>query len=126
MTDEKKLREAVNIIIERILTPVLYVYCDEILEFICFSDSKTDLEDFADAEAAIYVNLGLKSEILDIREFPEDERVEIINNAELAYAEDEFVKMLFETAMMADNDRTQKLKKDMISRKLETGTYYIN
>lgn len=126
MNNEQSLQEAVNIILDRILTPILYVFRDEILEFVCFPDSKTNPEDFYDTEKAIYENLGLRTEILDIRDFPEEERMEIINNAELAYAEDDLVKMLFETAMIADNDRTQNYKKELISRKNETGSYYIS
>ena len=39
--DSETLIMATTIILDKILTPVLYLYSDEALEFICFADSKT-------------------------------------------------------------------------------------
>ncbi len=126
MIDNETLNEAVNIILDRILTPVLYMYEDEALEFICFPDSNITEEDFANTEAALYTNLGINAEIVDIRSFDETDRVEITNSACLLYAENDLVKMLFETAMNVDKERMIAFKSETLLRKNETGTYYIN
>lgn len=126
MIDETTLTDAVNIILDRILTPVLYMYEDEALEFICFPDINTAEEDFRDTEEALFLNLGIKAEIIDIRSFDESDRVEITNTAELLYSENDIVKLLFETAMTADKERMMGFKRETIKRRNETGTYYIN
>lgn len=124
--DSETLIQAITIILDRILTPVLYLYSDEALEFICFSDIKTGEEDFRDTEAVLYRTLGINAEIIDIREFDEHDRVEITNSAQLLYAENDIVKMLFESAMVADKKRIMNIKSDTIARKAETGTYYTS
>lgn len=126
MIDNETLSEAVNIILDRILTPVLYMYADEAIEFICFPDANTTDEEFAETEYALLKNLGINAEIIDIRSFDEADRVEITNTATLLYAENDLVKMVFETAMNADKERLMLSKHETLSRKNETGTYYIN
>lgn len=124
MIDEKILEDAVDIILERILTPVIYLYCDEALEFICFTDTNTRDDDFMDTQAALFLNLGITAEVLDIRTFDEADRVEITKNGQLLYAENEAVQSMFEMAMLADQARILADKKTSITRKTETGTYF--
>lgn len=126
MTDENILQDSVEIILDRILTPIIYLYADEVFEFICFPNSNISDEDFKEAEESLYLNLGIKAEIIDIRNFTESERLEITKSAQLLYAEDEIIKMLFETATAADNERSIKYKKELLLRKKDTGSYYIN
>lgn len=126
MIDDNTLQEAIDIILDRILTPVLYMYADEVLEFICFADNNISDEDFRETEEALLFNLGITAEIIDIRSFDENDRVEITNTATLLYAEDDLVKMLFEAAMSADKERMIGFKRETLTRKNETGTYYIN
>lgn len=126
MISEETINKAVDIILDKILTPVLYMYADDIVEFVCFTDSGLDEEVFRKTEEILYEVLGLKCEILDIRVFSEFERVEIINSATFLFAEDELVKSLFEAAMIADNERAQSVKELAIERKAETGSYYYN
>ena len=102
------------------------MYEDEALEFICFADVNTPEEDFRDTEEALFLNLGIKAEIIDIRSFDESDRVEITNTAELLYSENDVVKLLFETAMTAYKERMINFKRDTLKRRNETGTYYIN
>ncbi|MEE1351844.1 MAG: hypothetical protein UHM23_07315 [Clostridia bacterium] len=124
--DSETLIMATTIILDKILTPVLYLYSDEALEFICFADSKTADADFREAEAELYSVLGINAEILDIRTFDEYDRVEITKSANLLYVENDLVKMLFESAMAADKKRIMNIKNDTVVRKAETGTYYIS
>ena len=126
MIDDNTLHEAIDIILDRILTPVLYMYADEVLEFICFTDNNISEEAFRKTEEALLFNLGITAEIIDIRSFDENDRVEITNTATLLYAEDDIVKMLFEAAMSADRERMLGFKRETLARKNETGTYYIN
>lgn len=124
MLDEKTILEAVEIITDRLLTPVLYMYEDEAVEFICFCDGKTEMEDIRETEKSVYINLGIKVEIVDIREFEETDRVEIIKNAMLVYAVNDIVRMAFESAMVSDLEKQSLKKQELIKRNDETGTYY--
>ncbi|MDD6762927.1 MAG: hypothetical protein PUD92_04745 [Clostridiales bacterium] len=126
MINETELTTAVEIITEKILTPVLYMYEEEVTEFICFSDSNTSQEDFDDAERAVFDVLGLQCEIVDIREFPETDRLEISNTARAVYTADPLVQMLFESAMYADVQRIIDENHSMIQRKADTQSYYLN
>lgn len=124
--DESMLIRAIDIITERILTPVLYMYEDEAVEFICFCDSNISIEDFRETERAVYTELGISVEILDIREFDESDRWDIIVSSRLVYAANELIKMAFEQAMLADLEKRTNIKNEILKRYDETGTYYIN
>lgn len=126
MINNELLEKAVDIVLERILTPIIYFYADEALEFICFTDTNTDEEDFLDAQAALYLNLGISAEILDIREFDIADRVEITKSGQLLYAETDEMQRLFELAMIADETRMDAEKKQSIKRKKETGSYFMS
>ncbi|MGN0162127.1 MAG: hypothetical protein ACI4EA_00915 [Candidatus Ornithomonoglobus sp.] len=126
MINETELKTAVDIITERILTPVLYMYEEEVTEFICFSDSNAPQEDFDEAERVVFETLGLQCEIVDIREFPESDRLEIATTARAVYTADPFVQMLFENAMYADVQRIIDERSSIIQRKSDTQSYYLN
>lgn len=127
MTYEEKLNKAVDIILENILTPVLYMYDDELTEFIVFSDSRAlDSDIFRRTEAEIYFNLGIKAEIVDMREFDHSDRTEIMLNAELLYSESNEMLATFEAALFEDMELQTIERLLAIERKSETGTYYLN
>ncbi len=127
MNYNEKLEKAVDIILENILTPVLYMYEDEIIEFIVFSDSRAISDDaFRRTEAEIYFNLGLNTEITDIREFESSDRTEIMTNAELVFSESDEMLSAFEAALFEDMEMQAFDKLIAIERKTETGTYYVN
>ncbi len=126
MIDEKILTDAVDIILERILTPVIYLYSDEAMEFICFTDTNTSDEDFYDTQAALYLNLGITAEVLDIRNFEHADRVEITKTGQLLYAENDAIQTMFEMAMIADEARVNANKKESLVRKDDTGTYFAS
>ena len=126
MTEEEKLAEAVDIILENILTPIIYMYVDEVVEFIVFCDSETPADVFRRTEELIFFNLGLRVEITELREFDEGDRVDISQSAYIVYAENEFMPMLFETAMTSDIETIQLMKKELLKRKTDTGTYYMS
>ncbi len=124
MITEETLVEAAAIILERILTPVLYLYQEEALEFICFPDANTEEEDFLETQAALYLNLGINAEIVDIRAFDAPDRVTITKTAQLVYAESEFIQTMFEMAMQTDEAKLELGKLETLDRKNETGTYF--
>lgn len=127
MNYNEKLEKAVDIILENILTPVLYMYEDEIIEFIVFSDSRAMSDDvFRRTEAEIYFNLGLNTEITDIREFESSDRTDIMTNAELLFSESDEMLSAFEAALFEDMEIQAFDKIIAIDRKNETGTYYLN
>ena len=126
MINDETVDKAVEIILDRILSPVIYMYADEAIEFICFADGNTQEQDFLDAEAALMINLGISAEIIDIRSFDEADRVEITQTAELVYAQSELMKTLFESAMAADKERVITEKTKIIDRKADTGSYYLS
>lgn len=126
MTEEEKLAEAVDIILENILTPIIYMYVDEVVEFIVFCDSETPTDVFRRTEELIFFNLGLRVEIIELREFDESDRVDIAESAYIAYAENDFMPTLFETAMTTDIEAIRLMKRELIKRKTDTGTYYMS
>lgn len=126
MINDETVDKAVEIILDRILSPVIYMYADEAIEFICFADGNTQEQDFLDAEAALMINLGISAEIIDIRSFDEADRVEITQTAELVYAQSDLMKTLFESAMAADKERVITEKTKIIDRKTDTGSYYLS
>ena len=127
MNYTEKLEKAVDIILENILTPVLYMYEDEIIEFIVFSDSRAMSDDvFRRTEAEIYFNLGLNTEITDIREFESSDRTDIMTNAELLFSESDEMLSAFEAALFEDMEIQAFDKIIAIDRKNKTGTYYLN
>lgn len=126
MIEEEKLIGAIETILDNILTPVIYMYMDEVVEFVCFCDGNIDDEVLRKTEEIIYTNYDICAEVLDIREFDEADRCDIVTNAELVYAVDDIVKMLFETATFADVQMIMEEKRAALERKAETGTYYLN
>lgn len=126
MINDEIINEAVEIILDRILTPVIYMYADEAIEFICFADGNTEEEDFLETEAALMTNLGINAEIIDIRSFDETDRVEVTETAELVYAQSDLMKTLFESAMAADKERFVTEVNNVIDRKSDTGSYYLS
>ena len=127
MNYNDRIEKAVEIILENILTPILFMYEDEIIEFIVFSDSRAIRDDvFRRTEAEIYFNLGLNVEITDIREFANSDRTDIMTNAELLFSESDEMLSAFEAALFEDMEMQALDKIRAINRKNETGTYYVN
>lgn len=117
---------AADIILENILTPILYYYVDEVYEFILFSDANTSIDCFRRTEEAINLNLGINAEIIDLREFDMSDRLDIVHDAYLAYCEDDTTEKMFQSAMLADMYSYELTKQLAIKRKRETGSYYIS
>ena len=120
------LNEIVGVITERILTPVLYMYCDELVEFVCFCDMNMPIDELRETEREVYDRFGVGAEIVDIREFDESDRMDIVMNAEIVYTANDIIRTLFEGAMFADMEASNKRRGEVIDRINKTGTYYMH
>lgn len=125
MLEDDRVEDMVKLITERILTPVLYMYCDEIVEFVCFCDTNMPIEVLHDTEREIFEKFGIEAELVDIREFEDADRWEIVSNAEPVYRANELVGALFEGAMYADMEKSESIRGEVVERMNETGTYYL-
>ena len=126
MLEERTIQKMVEIITEKILTPVIYMYEDEVVEFVCFCDGNTPIQDFRDVEHEVFARFGVNIELVDIREFEERDRWEIITNADLVYMVDEIIKAAFESAMLADLEKLHSANNEIIERYNVTGSYYAH
>ena len=97
MTDT--METAVKLFRKRILTPVLYImeYTDKV-EFICFCDKNIKMNVLYSACQDLTDILGIPAEIIDIREFSEADRVEVLKSAMLVFSEDAFIERIFENS----------------------------
>ena len=101
--DDRTKRKIVSIFNERILSPVLYmVEYDDIVDLICFCDRNIIIGELYDTAKALQTAIGKQFEIVDIREFDEADRIDIIHNAELIYSEDRLIERIFEQSMLED------------------------
>lgn len=124
---EANLYDAIDIMIDNILTPVIYMLIDnEAVEFICFTDSNITLDTIQKTERDIYGFCGFNCEILDIREFNAADRFDIINHAQLIYSANDTVKNLFETAIISELEQLANIKNQFLERKNDTGSYYLS
>ena len=120
------VNKAVRLISKRILTPVIYLSeYDGGAEFICFCDGNITMQELYDAEQELSKAIDMHVEILDIREFSESERLEILQDCELVYSENPFIEHLFAKSMMEDFRRILEEKHDMIVRKQDNGSYFL-
>ena len=86
--DYELKNKLVKIISKNILTPVIYmIENDNLLDFICFCDRNIKMQEIYNVEQQIKEVTNKNVEIIDIREFGESERIEVINQATLIYSE---------------------------------------
>lgn len=115
-----------RIISENILTPVIYmIECDDILDFICFCDRNITMQEIYNVEKMILDETGLKAEIIDIREFGESERLEVINQAQLIHSEHPLIENIFTQSMLEDFEIAMEQRQSVLERQKEIGTCYL-
>lgn len=120
------ISEAVKIILNHVLTPVIYMFeHDDWIEFVCFCDRKITIGDLYDTEQEVKKIIGKDVEIIDIREFAECERIDIISKYSLIYSADNFVGKIFEAAAAADFQMFIDEKRSVLERHDKCGTYYL-
>lgn len=122
----EKITKAAEIISQRVLTPIIYMSeHDDWVEFICFCDSKITIQELYDTEQILKEMLDKDAELVDIREFTEFERLDIINQYELIYSENPFVEKMFTVSMLTDYRNITDEKRSMLDRQHECGTYFL-
>lgn len=124
--NKEMIDEAVKIINERFLTPVIY-YLDYgyKAEFVCFFEIDIDEEEIYKAEEAITNKTGIAAEVVDIREFDPFDSADIVSNGELVYSESAVMEAFFKSAVMAEIEIRAKQKEMFMERKSSTNTLYI-
>lgn len=116
----------VKIFKERILTPVLYmVENEDFVELVCFCDRSMDIETIYDTSRVLEKETGIQFEIADIREYCEEDRLEIITNATLLYSEDKLIEVLFQKSMIEDYGKLVKKREEMLIRYRDNTSPYI-
>lgn len=116
----------IKIILKNILTPVIYmIKNDDLIDFICFCDRNIKMQEIYNVEQQINDLTGLRVEILDIREFSESERIEVINQATLIYSEHPIIEKIFAQSMMEDFKIAMDERKDVQQRYKDSGTCYL-
>ncbi|MFR8615811.1 MAG: hypothetical protein ACLVD3_10920 [Hominilimicola sp.] len=101
--DYELKNKLVKIISKNILTPVIYmIENDNLLDFICFCDRNIKMQEIYNVEQQIKEVTNKNVEIIDIREFGESERIEVINQATLIYSEHPLIEKIFAQSMMED------------------------
>jgi hypothetical protein len=118
--------KAIHLLREKILTPILYMieYSDRI-NFICFCDKNIKMEELYNTSSELTNILGIPAEIMDIREFSEADRLDILKNAKLVYSEDPIIEQIFIASMAEDYRNSVMEKLSMIDRYKQTGSYYL-
>ena len=120
------IAEAVRIIEDSVLTPVIYMAeTDFKAEFICFCGAEFSEEEAFEVGEKLTRLLEKPTELVDISEYNENDRLEIIQTAELVYSEDPLIEQMFTLGMAEEYRRIQEQKKSMLKRMSEIGTYYL-
>ncbi len=124
MTDT--METAVQLLKEKILTPVLYVleYTDKV-EFVCFCDKNIKMNILYSTCDALTDILGVPAEIIDIREFSEADRIEVLKSATLAFSEDDLIERVFKNSIAEDYRNAATEKKNMLNRYKNSGSCYL-
>lgn len=125
MNSEKTIRLA-QIISESILTPIIYMLEEENrLSFICFCDRHITMQEIYDVEQQLEKETGVKSDIIDIREYCEMERVNVLSDAAIIYSEHPLLEKIFAQTMLEEFRVAMAERKDVLARQKESGTYYL-
>ncbi len=119
-------QKAIEIITEHILTPVLYLLEDDYQnEFVCFCDTNMDFAVVSETEMLLSEVLQKNTVVIDIREYCEADRMEIINEAELIYTANPMFERIFELSMAEDFRRVAVQKAELLKRYDNSGSVYL-
>ena len=117
---------AVRVINENILTPIIYMIEHEYtIDFICFCDRNITMQEIYNAEHIISAKTGKQIEIIDIREFGESDRIDVINQATLIHSEHPVIEQIFTQSMLEDFKFAMNERNGVLERYKESGTCYL-
>lgn len=124
--DKRIEDKIIKIFKEKILTPILYmVQYDDIVDLVCFCDRSITMQTIYDTANEIQKQIDKQVEIIDIREFDEADRIEIMKNAQLLYSEDPIIERIFEESMIEDFRIMLNQREETMSRYIENSTPYL-
>lgn len=124
--DKRIEDKIIKIFKEKILTPILYmVQYDDIVDLVCFCDRSITMQTIYDTANKIGKQIDKHVEIIDIREFDEADRLEIMKNAQLLYSEDPIIERIFEESMLEDFRIMLNQREETMSRYIENSTPYL-
>lgn len=127
MQNNKIMQEAIDIISESVLTPVIYmINTGENICFVCFLNGKTPYEQVVNAEEKLSKLLNNNAVIMDIREFSEYDRVNILEKADMIYCADSNLKKLFELSLLNDAKKAFEEKNGIVDRIKNCDSMFLN
>lgn len=120
------IKEAVSLLTNKILTPVLYKKQSEYgMCFIGFFDSDVSFGEIGRVSGELSYLLKTPVEILDIRSFNKSIRFDLIKSCEMVYAANEESERLFETSVLMDKQQIMHDRSAVIERNESCRTFYI-
>ena len=127
MQNNKLIKEAIDIISTGVLNPVIYmINTDENICFVCFCDKSTPYESIVSTEKRLSELLKSNAVIMDIREFSDNERMDIMQKAEMIYCADKNIQKIFELNLIHDFQKNYEVVKGIIDRDKNCDTLYLN
>jgi hypothetical protein len=122
----EKMSKAAQIISRNVLTPIIYMLeHEDWVEFVCFCDGKITIQELYNTEQELKELLEKDAEVIDIREFSEFERLDIINQYELIHTSDPIIEKIFTASMMTDYQNLVDEKRNLLNRRQMCGSYLI-
>lgn len=126
MIDINKIAQAVQMIENNILAPVVYMNETEYgIEFICFCCYDVTDDDLFDIGEKLTEILGVPAEVVDIMEYNINDRLDIVKNAELVYSEDSLMEQMLTMSIAEEHKQELEKMKGVLRRKSESGSYYL-
>lgn len=126
MLDINEITYAVKTIGSHILSPVIYMSETESgVEFICFCFSDVTDDELLELGETLTKTLSVTTEVVDILEYDINDRMDIISNADLVYSEDPLIEQMLTMSIAEEHKRELEEVRNMLRRKNENGSYYI-
>lgn len=124
--DYRLIKKVSDIITENILTPIIYMLEDECtVELVCFCDMNIESEKFIETEKKLKELLGKEIVLLDIREYDEVDRMEVIQDGEIIYTAHPAFEKMFAISMAEDMRRSSIEKSELLKRYNSSGSVYL-
>lgn len=124
--DYKLTKKVSDIITENILTPIIYMIEDEYtVELVCFCDMNIESEIFTKTEKKLRELIGKEIVLLDIREYDEVDRMEIIQDGEIIYTAHPAFEKMIAISTAEDLRRSSIEKSELLKRYNASGSVYL-
>lgn len=126
MMDYRLIDKVSGIITDNILTPIIYMIEDEFsVEFVCFCDLNIESEKFIETEMKLAKLLGKEVVLLDIREYDEVDRMEVIQDGKIIYMAHPAFERIFAMSTVEDIKRSTIEKTELLKRYNSSGSVYL-